>query len=162
MRIAEEILERIKVEQQDDILGLAIGDLIGVLTFEEAKSIREKDITKEDWGDVLSRDVENVKKRLVGYLPFAIEKALGHRGISSSRSVAHMRNYVWLIGDDEALKFVEDSSNYPQYGVPVLKYLADRYNFDYRNILDEEELRMFLNMSKGLSCEEGCNMGCGR
>ena len=49
MRIAEEILERIKVEQQDDILGLAIGDLIGVLTFEEAKSIRKKDITKGDW-----------------------------------------------------------------------------------------------------------------
>ncbi|MEJ2295117.1 MAG: hypothetical protein P8Y23_10140 [Candidatus Lokiarchaeota archaeon] len=94
MRIAEEILERIKVEQQDDILGLAIGDLIGVLTFEEAKSIRKKDITKEDWGEVFSRDVENVKKRLVDYLPFAIEKALDHKGISSSRSIAHMRNYV--------------------------------------------------------------------
>jgi hypothetical protein len=162
MRTVGEIIERIKVERQNDILGLSIGDLIGVLTFEEAEKIRAEDITKDDWGVVLSREPGKVKERLVDYLPFAIEKVLDHRGISADRSVSHMRNYVWLIGDEEALKFVENHSNYPQYGAPVLKYLADRYGFNYKNILNKKELNMFLNMSKGLPCEVGCDMGCGK
>lgn len=162
MRSVEEILERIRYESDRDILGLSIGDLISVLTFEEAESIRNEDATKEDWGKVSSKDCEDVKRQLIDYMSFALEKCVNHRGISASRSIGHMRNYVWLMEDDEALVFVEDDSNYQNYGAPMLKYLSDRYGFDYKSVLDETEIKMFLNMSKGLPCGLGNDCGCGR
>jgi hypothetical protein len=160
MRSAEEVLKRIKIESEEDVFGMAIHDLIGVLTFDEAESIRKEDVSREDWGEVLSRDVDEIKKRLLDYLPFAIEKCVGHRGISASRSISHMRNFVWLMGDEEALAFVEEESNYPNYGAPILRYLCKRYGFEYSSGLCEMDLKAFERMAEGLSCEEGCSLGC--
>lgn len=76
MRSVEEILKRIKYESDKDILGLSIGDLISVLTFEEAESIRNEDVTKEEWGKVSSKDCEDVKRQLIDYMSFALLNVL--------------------------------------------------------------------------------------
>ena len=67
---------------------------------------------------------EFVRGEALKYLDFAFGKALDHRGISAGRSVQKMKEYCWLLGLDEAVAFAEDSENYPNYGVPILKHVA--------------------------------------
>jgi hypothetical protein len=159
MRSDEEILERITVEKRNDPLGLSISDLVVCLPFDVASSngFVKEGATREEWDKyVSSRDPEDVKKEITEYLEFAWDKAIGHRGISAIRSIGHIRNWVWLTGDDEALKFVEDEWNYPQYGVPVLKYVSERFGYEWPK--DEYTERM----ARGEVCGryEGC--GCGK
>lgn len=59
----------------------------------------------------------------VDYLKFAFGKAENHRGLSASRSVDRIGEYLWLLGlDTDAFEAAE----YAQYGVPKLKVAADR------------------------------------
>lgn len=157
MRTDQEILDRIEVARKRDVLGLAISDLVECLSYGAAMDLGflKDDTTEERWEKVReSSDPKEVKKRLVSYLDFAFGKALGHRGISASRSVLHIINWLWLMGDDDALAFAENDSNYCNYGVPILKHVSERYGFDYPR---SEAIE---NMSKGLPCGIGdCECG---
>lgn len=158
MRNDNEILERIEVVKKLDLLGLSIQDLILRLSYEAAKDagLVKEGCSKEEWEDGQpSAEPDAVKGELCRYLEFAWEKSIGHRGISAGRSINHIQNWLWLIGDDEGLAFAEDDRNYPQYGAPILKFVSDRYGYDYPR--HESAMRM----ARGESCVEGCDMGCG-
>ena len=88
-------------------------------------------------------------------MPFACEKASGHRGISASRSIEHFRNWLWLLGDDELLEFSGGDNNYINCGAPILKAIADKYRFDWP---DDDGLN---RMARGEPCVDGCVEGCG-
>lgn len=156
MRRDEEILDRLMVEKNNDPLGMSIGDLIARLSFDIAssKDFVAEGVSEEEWNkSMCSRKPDDVRKELIGYLDFAWDKAVDHRGISAGRSIGHIRNWLWLMGDEEALSFVEDNCNYPQYGVPVLKYISERFGYDWpKNKYTER-------MAKGEQC--GMSKGCG-
>lgn len=84
------------------------------------------------------------------YMAFAWEKALGHRGLSAGRSVVRFRAWCWLIGDDDAVAFIDDEKNFPYYGVPILRYLSRRYAFL------EPEGEEVDRMAGGKRCREDC------
>lgn len=84
------------------------------------------------------------------------DKVLGHRGISAGRTVEKMTAWLWLLGDDEMVRFAEDDSNYPQYGAPILKAICEKYGFP---IPDDPAAR---RMAVGRRCVPDCDEGCAR
>jgi len=124
MKSQSEILERIKKVEKDDFFGVERGNLIAYLEFENAKEFLEDGVTKEKWNKNKSDPVEDLKK----YMPFAWEKANDHRGLSSGRSLSHMRGWLWLDGQDDLVDFLNDESNYAPYGKPVLSKICAHYS----------------------------------
>jgi hypothetical protein len=154
MRTVDEVLARIEEIENTLVGSMTVDDLYEVLTYEEAKSKLRPEVTVKDWGEGQSRSHESARNKLVSYLPFAIEKALGHRGISASRSVSHFKNWIFLMEDLEAQEFIADEGNYAMYGVPIIKYLLNRYNVEYE-FSSPEELKRFECMAKGECCGSG-------
>lgn len=88
---------------------------------------------------------------IADYLPFALGKAQGHRGISATRSVEKMRAWAWAAG-------VELTDNYAQYGVPVLVDVAEKFGIS-DPLLESEDIK---RMARGESCQADCHDGCGQ
>lgn len=86
------------------------------------------------------------------YMAFAWGKALDHRGISTSRSVIKMSVWLWILGDVELLAFAENSTNYRNYGVPILRKISQKYNFEI-----PEEAKSWKD---GEPCQPNCEDGC--
>jgi hypothetical protein len=83
---------------------------------------------KEDFKEnreVLEFTRENVLKQLEKDVAFGFEKALGQRGISSSLMYSVVKMWNWIL--EEGL---EDFESYAQYGLPLFKATAVKYNFD--------------------------------
>lgn len=156
MRTQEEILEKVaeKREPFDDFFGTIRADLIYGLTYENAKPYLTEGATPETFKPTLTD--EEVIRAVLEYLDFAWGKATGHRGLSASRSIDHMRAWMWLLGDQEMLDFIESGGNYENYGAPILKRIGDKYG--YKGVLDQ----FALNMAAGKKCHADCNEGCGR
>lgn len=95
---------------------------------------------------------EAVRAKAIDYLHFAFDKALDHRGLSASRSVLKMREYAWILDLDEAVAFADDDANYPNYGVPVLKKMAQA--------LGVEMPESIAAWPDGESCTPHCHEGC--
>lgn len=72
-------------------------------------------------------DREFILQALAHYLAFAWEKALEKRGISASRSIDKLRQWLWLLGDDELCAVCDDDAMYPPYGIPILRRIAAKY-----------------------------------
>ena len=83
---------------------------------------------KEDFKEnreVLEFTRENVLKQLEKDVAFGFEKALNKRGISSSLMYSVVKMWNWIL--EEGL---EDFESYAQYGLPLFKATAVKYNFD--------------------------------
>lgn len=128
-RTQDEILEKLKhLDEHGSIIhAMTRGDLIECLDYEHAKEFLKDGITKEDWDKDRVTTDEQVIAEIIRYMPFAIGKAENERGISSSRSIGHYCNWLWLIEDHELLAFAQDDSNYPMYGMPILKKIQEKY-----------------------------------
>lgn len=166
MRTNVEILNRIASEAELDFFGVVTADLVACLSYKDAKPFLKKGIKKSEWKDPPLEEAgcdKIVKDRLLDYLPFALNKCVDHRGLSASRSMDHIRTWLWLLKDEEALAYASDGDHYPMYGAPILKYVCERYGVDYRSCLDSEvELEGFENMAQGRCCgmSDGCGCGC--
>ena len=155
MRTFEEIVAKVRKIQELDILGVS-ADLLIYLPYEYAREFLKENVTKENWNKNVTTLIEqNIIADMKEYMPFALGKALNHRGISASRSIEHFQNWLFLLGDDELLNFSEQSENYENYGCPILKRICEKYSFDYP--LDSQMQRM----AEGKSCSENCEEGCG-
>jgi hypothetical protein len=155
VRTQEEIRDHYEKHRYEDILGFVGDVLLPYLRFELVKPWLKPECTEEDWGTQLPLAREAIVEQMRVYMEFAWEKALNHRGISADRSVTKMAMWLWILGDDDAVRFAKDQDNYPNYGAPVLKYVCERYGFP---IPDSEMLR---RMADGARCEPGCEQGCG-
>ena len=157
MRTAEEIVNRIKGIEPEAFFGFQADDLMRFLPFEDAKQFLNAEGVKEfengKWNqEPLTR--EGVIKIMGEYMDFALSKASDHRGLSAGRSIEHYKAWVWLLGDEDYKAI--DWENYTNYGVPVLRRICEKYKIYFP---ESSELS---RMSKGLSCREGCDEGCGK
>jgi len=155
MRTMDEIVARINEVKERDWLGTEVGDMLPYLDFEHARPYLKADTKAEAW-DVPERGATSPLDEIRDYMPFAFEKATGHRGISASRSISHMRAWSWLAGDDAALAICDDESLYPNYGMPILLRLCEHFGipvpepgFDHMKY-------------PGARCRPGCDEGCGK
>lgn len=129
-RTQEEIVERINKVKELDILN-TWADLIIYLDFEHAKPFLKESSKPEEWKQYDYTE-EAVIKEMENYMTFAWEKARGERGISASRSIMHFQHWLFLLGDDEMLKFAEDDGNYSMYGKPILTKICEKYKFGFK------------------------------
>lgn len=155
LRSPDAIVGHLLEHQAGDLFGFATEVLARYLTAAQAKPLCKPEADLSDWQAVpLTRD--GVLEEMRAYMAFAWGKVLDHRGLSAGRNIDKMKAWLWLLGDDEAVAFAENSSNYPQYGAPVLLYICERYGFQ---VPGGDEAR---NMAAGEPCEPGCQNGCGR
>lgn len=153
MRSTAEILARIEFVKPVDFFGTITNDLLFVLPFEDAKPFLKDEVAPEQWKPH-SQEQDAVKARMLDYLDFAFEKAEDHRGLSASRSIDHMRAWLWLLGDDEMLAYADNPDNFCNYGAPILKYIADKYGYG-KPLSDRVE-----RMARGEPCSPDCQDGC--
>lgn len=150
MRTQDEILAHIK--EVDSFLDFQESTLMEFLDYKNAKPYLKDEVTEEEWKKAQNLDpVWHIRD----YMPFAIEKASNHRGISAGRSIEHMRAWLWLLGDDETLAFADADQNYPNYGAPILKKICEKYQIEWP--ADNKALN---NMAEGKECRPGCDEGC--
>lgn len=128
-RSPEEIVARCKSIERDDFFGFQRAELIAFLPFGAAREFLRPDVTAEQWKDHVPT-VEKVTAVMLDYMPFAWKKANDRRGISASRSVEHMKAWLWLL-DEEAL--AEDLGRiYEFYGKPCLQVICDCFGWDWK------------------------------
>ena len=134
IRSQEEILERfLKVE---DVFNAQKSDLSNFLQFDTCKHLLDPQVVK---------DIENgvgpawtlytdAKEQILNYLPFAYEKARNQRGLSSARSLLHMKAWTWLDDEDfhqEICKLIEQegSNDSQDYGISILDKISEKYGY---------------------------------
>jgi len=164
MKTQEEIMLRIDEIGDNDFLGFETTDLYSALTKANAiemliRKNPDAESIEKDLADYeqIYRTNEDIIEQMKKYMSFAVEKAVNHRGISASRSVAHYRAWTWLINDSETFEFLSDGSNYQNYGAPMLKYVAEKYDIPI------PENQTFIEMAQGRKCQmciEGLEEGC--
>lgn len=155
MRTQDEIEARVAALKGDDFFGFETSDLLGALTFERVKKHLREDaaVDAAKWEAERLKTDEDVRKQIVEYLPFAWEKAVGHRGLSAGRSIAHFRAWCWLLGDDEAVDTLDSEDRYVPYGAPLLAFLSDRFG------VEKPTETAAVRMAAGESC--GATYACG-
>lgn len=154
MRTTQEIVEFYRKQASGDFFGTFADDLLRHITFADAKEFLKPNADEAKWHyEPLADDA--TLNRIAEYMTFAWTKVRNHRGISAGRSLAHMRAWLWLLGDNELVTFCDDGDNYAQYGAPVLAAICRKYGFPIPKGSDVE------NMIAGRPCEAGCDQGCG-
>lgn len=154
MRAAIEIVERYHQQRDGDVLGFVADVLLPHLPVDDVREFMDDDADLSAW-ELYEPTTDAIHSPMRDYMPFAWEKATGHRGISAERSVVKFREWLWLLGNDELMAFADDHANYAQYGVPVLKRISEEYKFAVPEGSSVER------MAKGLPCMSGCREGCG-
>ena len=136
MKSTEKIKDKINTGFANDVFGIAFTDLIEALPFADAREYLKneflmKDSAEEEWESSRIKTDDDVKARMLDYLPFAWEKAEDQRGLSADRSVRHFAAWAWLI-DDEFYEKIEDMYNnsYFPYGEPILEYIGEKLGFE--------------------------------
>ncbi len=152
MRTQEQIVARAKQVLKDDFLGFATDVLITSLEFENAKQFLKPEVKAEEWKEPPT--LVEIKAQAREYLEFAWGKAQDHRGLSASRSVGKLTEWVWLLGDDELLNAVE-KAGYRNYGAPKLAVISKAWGAP---MPDDAPT---LNMVAGKMCNPECCEGCG-
>lgn len=148
------------ISDNSDIFNVTAEDLVEFLDYEHAiPFISDKFKAKLARGELKweqkSIERSEVIEGMRSYMSFALGKAADHRGLSASRNIIHYRAWLFALGDQEALSYLKDDDNYAPYGVPMLKYVCDRYEFEYPG---SEE--WFQHMSTGEPCQSDCCEGC--
>ncbi len=132
VRTIEEIVERLKSLQsgdEDDFFGVVVCDLLNFLPFARAKEWLKPEATEQDW-QVKTLDRKTVIHEIETYMPFAWDKANDCRGLSASRSIDHMRTWLWLLRDDD---LAEKIKQYSMYGKPQLRAICRAYNLEWES-----------------------------
>lgn len=162
MRTQDEILARFTGFRNtvDDMFGFRQEALLEAMTLETAErtGVLKEDFDRSQWTE------PDVEKAARGYLLFAVEKAVNHRGLSAGRSIEKLEEWLWVLGDEAALNAFVDAG-YAQYGVPKLALLVEAW--DMRVAADEavvhegHSLDEWRRMARGEPCTPGCDRGCG-
>lgn len=152
-RTAAQIVERFNEVEPRDPFGWQRESLLDALGYDDAKPWLLPDVTEDQWPG----SIEYARATAIGYLPFAVKKALDHRGLSASRTVEHYRGWLWALGLDDEV----DWGRYSQYGAPTIAAAALALGVGVPVPDDPSEAAMWERMAAGDPCRVGCQEGCG-
>lgn len=158
MRTPEQIVHRMQHQQDldEDLLGFKAEVLVSFLTFDQAKPLLKPDTNPENWTEVSPLTEDEVLRQMRNYMIFAWQKAIDHRGISASRSVEKIGEWLWLLEEESVIVGVP----YPQYGVPLLLKVCEAFEFQIPTVAGGPDV--IARMGRGEPCERACQNGCGR
>lgn len=144
-RTQKEILARIKEIEPKDFFGFQSNDLLGFLTFENVKPWLKEGATEDKW----EQETDPVE-RIKDYMPFAWDKANNCRGLSAGRSIEHMKAWVWLDGNTDLFKQLEE--DYEYYGKPHLVKVCEAYGIDWKPL--DNDVWVNNEYENGITAEE--------
>lgn len=127
MRTEQEILDKIETIEPVLMEHRKIF-LISYLSKENARQYFQEGYDGGDWVPS-PRDEDAILGEMLGYMPFAWDKANGCRGLSAGRSMMHMAVWLWMLGEGEAFDEVLD---YGFYGKPQLREICKHFGWDWR------------------------------
>ena len=158
-RTQAEILAR--YQTADDLFGCAGEVLAEVMTTDTLWQIAPN-ASKGSFQGAPEIPADLLPSAAAGYLDFAVQKILHHRGLSSKRSVIKLREFAWLLGRDDVVQAMDDAKH-AQYGAPKVQAFADGMGWPLLNPAENSGDRDALErMSQGLPCRDGCDEGCGQ
>lgn len=150
LKTSAEIVSRMRDSVSDDLFGTQRGDLLEFLPFDVAREWLKEETTAEQWAECFKQPTrEAVLNEMREYFDFAVGKALDERGLSANRSIFHFTAWVWLLGDEEMLRFLDDGSNYSPYGAPMLLEIARKYDLRPKEESDLDALRKMAGGRRG-------------
>lgn len=154
MRSQAAIVERFKVAQ-NDFMPFGVEALCEFLDEEHLQAF----LKPEERGKRMPpRDHEltdaGVIDQMREYAAFGWTKVRDHRGISATRTMLKMREWLWLLGDNEMQALCDSHNAYAPYGAPVLRAICQKYGFP---IPEAEDIQ---RMALGEACEPDCCQGC--
>ncbi len=160
MKNIAQIMDRINGREmkERDVFGFGREALLTFVPWEQgvATGIIKSETAQKDWETATEPLTEEaVRARILDYLEFAWTKIEGHRGLSAGRSVHKLREWFWILEDEEAVNILEDESLYPPYGAPAVARVSERIGAPIPS--SDKIQRMIL----GQSCEPECE-GCNR
>lgn len=133
---------------REDMFGFRREALLDAMEFDTVRDLLKQQIT---WHE------PDVNRTARVYLVYAVDKALDHKGLSSSRSIEKLDEWLWVLGDDD-LRNRFHEAGYAQYGAPQLHVLLTAWNI-HPDPIDEPE---WSRMIQGLPCVDDCLEGCTR
>lgn len=159
-RTQDEILARFREVASTDLIGFRREVLVDSMDLDTLKKVMPDFAPEGDASEYPAIKPESLDARARGYLEFAIEKAICHRGISASRSVDKLTEFAWLMGRDDVVESMS-KADYAQYGVPIVKAFAEGMEYEWEASYEGDQARLD-NMAQGKPCVKGCSEGCGR
>ncbi|MBF0145714.1 MAG: hypothetical protein HQL84_07305 [Magnetococcales bacterium] len=158
MKSDEEILARIRELEQTDIFKWESNLLITFLPFRLAHPLlAERNLHYTDQWIDQDRSPAALAGKIRQFMDIALEMVIHHRGTKTQRSIDYFHAWIWLMGDEAMLAFMDDPDHFPQYGAPILKELCRRYQLSWPS--DNPGLE---RMALGNACQpQGCPFhGC--
>jgi hypothetical protein len=128
-RTDEEIVARIQ-SVCNHVFDFQTGDLLPYLSsFEVAKPFLADEVTEEQFNEFHKEAIDPAQQAR-DYLEFAWDKANNCRGLSASRSVDHLKAWLWLAGYDGVDE--DFDKRYQFYGKPCLVVASIMVGFSWK------------------------------
>ena len=115
--------------------------LIYYISFQTAKrflkesAVKEYESGKEEW--TVITDINETVQDFLDYMVFAWGKAEDERGISASRSISKLSVWLWMLGRQDLVEKINDSSLYNPYGAPALIVVCEELGIKVPESLKE-------------------------
>lgn len=140
LRTQAEVVERYKATRENDILGFQADVLLDYMTLDSAEPFIKPEAVaafrsgEKKWGMVT--DIKECAQDFLDYMNFAWTKALDERGISASRSVEKLGEWLWLMNREDLSQLIHQDDLYNPYGAPALIEVCKKLNIGYPNELE--------------------------
>jgi hypothetical protein len=130
LRSPKEVFARIKEAENSDYLGFAKEVLMDYADFGDVKHLFKDDYVKEiesgtsQWKQI--SDLRECAQEFLDYMNFAWGKAEDQRGISASRSVQKLGEWLWLMNREDLYDEISRDDLYNPYGAPALISVCEK------------------------------------
>lgn len=155
MKSLQQLLDKVDEEPEESasVFDFDTNDLLQFVPWSEAQDYLKCTVTNEEW-EIYFRPLNkgNVIGCMEDYMKIAWEICLNTSGLSSCRTLAHYKAWLWIIEDQETIDFLDNADNYPCFGAPILKYICGKYNWDPVDFIEKHDRVIYRHFIKGKGC----------
>ncbi len=139
MKTVEELLEKYSEQHSeiDNAIHFCYKDLLQFIPFRTVYPLLEDKATPTEWG-VYYRPLlkVNVREQIRDYMRHAWQTLCSERGISSLRSIAHFKAWLWILEEHQLMRFINNPMNYDCHGAPILEAICKRFRWKYQDFVN--------------------------
>lgn len=147
----EQIKQRIKLLLQSGDIHNTVTDLMIYLPYDDAKDFVRNNVSEDDWAYRITKFLtrENVVNDIINYMPYAWHTANEMQGSRIARSIQHIQNWLYLLGEFNA---VTDIEYFSCCGKPQLRAVCEKFGINWK--LYDNGIWRDDDMDDGISADE--------